>query len=64
MKKTLQFRTALLLAFIGLVYIPGVILFRWPGGLWAWLLFAPLFIGVASASLNGAAQEHDSKIKP
>jgi len=60
--RKLLFLAALLLALGALLYLPGTVLWSWPGQAWALAGFIPLcaYVGFASLESTAAAHAHDA----
>lgn len=59
MMRTLLFLAPLVLALGALLYLPGTLLWNWPGRTAALASFAPLFVLVGFVFLQRAAAAHD-----
>ena len=57
--RKMSFWTALVLALVALLYLPGTVLWNWPGQKWTLAGFAPLVATIVFAALESAAAAHD-----
>jgi hypothetical protein len=60
MQRTL-FLTTLALAAAALIYLPGTILYGWPGQAWTLAGFAPVCFVVMFAGIKRAAEAHGDR---